>query len=438
MECVAWDGYYYGVDVSGGQLNRLTNLYGASPLPTSGTAAPADSCHMRFRAAQTSGGTQQCYTVEVAQFSFSGSGTATLGERCQSIIRVENSDGLHFSNGYMAHAGDALVILEPKDSVNVAALSFGNVYFDGVSVTPLGVRAYQANASNTASISVGSGCFIGQFASSGVLSGAAVTSNANFAFTGVRFSNITGYAISTGASTAIDVNVNGCAFNNSGGGIRVQGGNSLCVAGNSFSSITDVASAGIRVENTVSQVAVTGNTFKDVTPLDFSNTGTIGALVVSGNSTDSTSSVLNGSRFTNTNSTDPEVLDYYAEGTFTPTITFGGNAVNVTYTSQAGFYTRIGNRVLFNLAVILSSKGSSTGGLRIGGLPFVAAELTPVSLRVTNFTSGVGDTMLSAHIPASSQSPQIDKQSSGNTVQLTEADLGNTANIRLAGEYRVA
>lgn len=62
-------------------------------------------------------------------------------------------------------------------------------------------------------------------------------------------------------------------------------------------------------------------------------------------------------------------LDDYEEGTFTPSITFGGAAVGVTYTTQTGNYTKIGNRVLLNLNLRLSNKGSSTGAVQITGFP---------------------------------------------------------------------
>jgi hypothetical protein len=66
-------------------------------------------------------------------------------------------------------------------------------------------------------------------------------------------------------------------------------------------------------------------------------------------------------------------LNVYDVSTWTPTINFGGNAVGITYSStQYGFYTKIGNRCLYNLYFALTAKGSSTGQVRIL-LPFTAA-----------------------------------------------------------------
>ena len=65
-----------------------------------------------------------------------------------------------------------------------------------------------------------------------------------------------------------------------------------------------------------------------------------------------------------------QLLNWYEEGTWTPTITFGGAAVGVTYGANAGTYTRIGNVVTGRFILGLSSKGSSSGSAVISGLPF--------------------------------------------------------------------
>jgi len=64
-------------------------------------------------------------------------------------------------------------------------------------------------------------------------------------------------------------------------------------------------------------------------------------------------------------------LDDYEEGTWTPTISFGGASVGVTYTAgTAGRYTKIGRQVSVTCYILLTSKGSSTGKASIEGLPF--------------------------------------------------------------------
>lgn len=69
-------------------------------------------------------------------------------------------------------------------------------------------------------------------------------------------------------------------------------------------------------------------------------------------------------------SADANTLDDYEEGTWTPDLQFGGAKVNITYTTQAGLYTKIGRIVTVTCYILLSSKGSSTGLATINGLPF--------------------------------------------------------------------
>jgi hypothetical protein len=66
----------------------------------------------------------------------------------------------------------------------------------------------------------------------------------------------------------------------------------------------------------------------------------------------------------------PGTLAWYQEGTFTPSMLFGGAAVGMVYYSQGGWYTRIGNTVRFNIVIGLANLGSSTGIVSIAGLPF--------------------------------------------------------------------
>jgi hypothetical protein len=69
-------------------------------------------------------------------------------------------------------------------------------------------------------------------------------------------------------------------------------------------------------------------------------------------------------------------LDDYEEGTWTMGVAFGGASVGVTYSTQGGTYTKIGRQVTVNGFIILSSKGSSSGGVDITGLPFTSGNNT--------------------------------------------------------------
>lgn len=62
-------------------------------------------------------------------------------------------------------------------------------------------------------------------------------------------------------------------------------------------------------------------------------------------------------------------LNTYVQGTFTPVLQFGGASVGITYTTQSGQYTQIGDVLFFNLLITLSSNGTSTGNATITGFP---------------------------------------------------------------------
>lgn len=92
----------------------------------------------------------------------------------------------------------------------------------------------------------------------------------------------------------------------------------------------------------------------------------------------SASAAINGSKIQAASASNTGTLSYYAESTFTPTISASGTAFgSVTYSVQVGTYTRIGNMVFFQLYVQwTNTTGSPTGNLQITGLPFTSKNTT--------------------------------------------------------------
>ena len=68
------------------------------------------------------------------------------------------------------------------------------------------------------------------------------------------------------------------------------------------------------------------------------------------------------------------LMDYYEEGTFTPTLTDGANTAT-THDFQIGTYTRVGNAVTIEGRCGVSNLGSVSGAVTIAGLPFTARSL---------------------------------------------------------------
>lgn len=128
-----------------------------------------------------------------------------------------------------------------------------------------------------------------------------------------------------------------------------------------------------------------------------------------------------------------ELLGWYEEGAWTPTLSFGGASVGITYGTQTGKYTRIGNRVFFNLIIILTSQGSSTGGASISGLPFAAAEGVACSTLISDM-SAVGTVPQSF---ANASAVDLYYQTTGANAQYTHGNFTNTAQLYISGCYRV-
>jgi hypothetical protein len=71
-------------------------------------------------------------------------------------------------------------------------------------------------------------------------------------------------------------------------------------------------------------------------------------------------------------------LDDYEEGTWTPTVTGSAAAGTTTYSTQNGYYTKIGRLVNINCIVNWSSMTGS-GFMELKGIPYAIADLSPGS-----------------------------------------------------------
>lgn len=75
-------------------------------------------------------------------------------------------------------------------------------------------------------------------------------------------------------------------------------------------------------------------------------------------------------------------------GTWTPTLSFGTGTTGITYSTQLGYYVRVGKLVTIWFDMNVSSTGSSTGNAFVGGLPFnVSTALNQVGTAMWGSTS---------------------------------------------------
>lgn len=131
-----------------------------------------------------------------------------------------------------------------------------------------------------------------------------------------------------------------------------------------------------------------------------------------------------------------QLLNWYEEGTFTPTI-FGDVTAGVTtYGSQNGRYTRVGNLVTFKIDLIWTNQTGS-GSLVVGGLPFTSANdgyVGVCTMRASNLTYTAGAS-LAGQIQVNSTNIYLIQSTNGATVATIPIDTAAT--ITLCGSYFV-
>ncbi|TPN11726.1 hypothetical protein [Mesorhizobium sp. B2-1-2] len=130
------------------------------------------------------------------------------------------------------------------------------------------------------------------------------------------------------------------------------------------------------------------------------------------------------------------VLDDYEEGAWTPTLTFGGASVGITYTTRQGRYTKIGNQVTIWVYIKLSSKGSSTGNAIITGAPFTALSNMSFYAGTVGFYSGTTSVInAGTAIPAATSVINLYNLPAG---VWNDTNVGNTTDIILSICYEAA
>ncbi len=135
-------------------------------------------------------------------------------------------------------------------------------------------------------------------------------------------------------------------------------------------------------------------------------------------------------------------LTKYIEGApFTPTLSFGGASVGITYgINTKGNYTRIGNRVLYEFRLQLTSKGVSVGAAAIGGLPIAPAstvsnEYLGAVIDCNGFTGLTG--VMTGIVTGVSGTILINQFGPTGTAAVTDAAFTNASNIWIGGSYPV-
>jgi hypothetical protein len=140
-------------------------------------------------------------------------------------------------------------------------------------------------------------------------------------------------------------------------------------------------------------------------------------------------------------SADANTLDDYEEGAWTPAINFGSGSTGIAYgAATAGRYTKIGNFVIAQGMVTLTSKGSSSGAAQIVGLPFASrndAILGACSIGYASGFSSVSGAILGL-VQANSSRIGLYYSGNGAAVGMTQSHLTNSASVYFTACYQTA
>jgi hypothetical protein len=144
---------------------------------------------------------------------------------------------------------------------------------------------------------------------------------------------------------------------------------------------------------------------------------------------------------TQNSSANANTLDDYEEGTWTPTITFGGASVGLTYSTRDCSYQKIGNRVRITGYIFLSNKGSSTGTAKLNGLPFTSANsnfgLGTFSATYFNAFSGL-TSVICGYVNSNSTQVFMQSGSATGTGDMGDGNFTNTSQFIFNIEYQAA
>jgi hypothetical protein len=135
------------------------------------------------------------------------------------------------------------------------------------------------------------------------------------------------------------------------------------------------------------------------------------------------------------------VLDDYEEGTWTPSITGSTSASGQVYSTQAGTYTKIGRLVVACGTVVLSTLGTITGTVAVGGLPFPIASGTAFQGGASiGYYSGLTTAITAMYARLAVGSSVIFLARNTGTAatfptEMAQADFSSTTEIRVTAMY---
>ena len=212
---------------------------------------------------------------------------------------------------------------------------------------------------------------------------------------------------------------------------------------------TNASTASITSFNNITGYTASGATGTTSTNLVFSTSPSITTPTLVGDVSLSTGNLVQGTAAKGMNFTantpaagkTSQLLNWYEEGVWTPSLAFGGGSTGLVYNAQNGQYSRIGNTVYFTLFIQVQQVGSSTGSATIGGLPFTSAN---VNSKYYSFSATLQNSTLLTGAPYALLAPNattitLYQTSTSGSANITNSNFQTYANnnIIVTGAYQV-
>jgi hypothetical protein len=136
----------------------------------------------------------------------------------------------------------------------------------------------------------------------------------------------------------------------------------------------NVFDIGKPTDGSVTNASVASNAAIALSKLATTGTMTFASTIGVGGATPAASGAGVSFPATASASSDANTLDDYEEGNWSPTLTASTSASGQTYSDQTGRYTKIGRFVFCSIDLRLTAKGTLTGDVLIGNLPFTSTS----------------------------------------------------------------